>query len=39
MEQKLKVAKGFLKFLRWIENQSSCNILVIRFDNGKEYNS
>ena len=39
MKQKLEVAKVFLKFKRWIENQSSCKIQVIRSDNGTEYTS
>ena len=37
MNQKLEVAEVFLKFKRWIKNQSSCKIQVIRYDNGIEY--
>ena len=39
MKQKLEVAEVFLKFKRWIENQSSCKIQVIRYDNDTEYTS
>ena len=39
MKQKLEVAEVFLKFKRWIENQSSCKIQVIKYDNGIEYTS
>ena len=39
MKQKLEVAEVFLKFKRWIANQSSYKIQVIRSDNGIEYTS
>ena len=39
MKQKLEVVEVFTKFKRWIENQSSRKIQVIRFDNGTEYTS
>ena len=37
MKQKLEVTKVFLKFKRWIENQSSCKIQVIKSNNGTKY--
>ena len=39
MKKKLEVVEVFLKFKRWIENQSSCKIQVIKSDNGIEYTS
>ena len=39
MKQKLEVAEVFLKFKRWIENQSSYKIQVIRSNNGIEHTS
>ena len=34
---KSEVAGVFLKFKKLVENESGCNIQVLRSDNGKEY--